>query len=319
MNVSEFIAAFGKFYKEGNEVEIQKLTDVIFTASKTFEYFRPKSTNDTRKDYSGMSLTSVLQAFQSVFTARGTLSFTPNTVNLFRMKINLLETPDDIRETAADYLGGLGLLREEWKIAKLIGMYALMKAAEDFELFTAFKGKYVAPTAGTPSTLGTEGDGIRWQISKFDDAGTSNKVITGAAPSDPKNYVKWVEDFYKQIPLELRPYIDAICIADTRMDDYTWGCDELYNSNYDRTDIRYIKNTNVKVLGFPSQRGSDMIWTTPFQNRVAFVKNGENKNVFATYPKDVYQVQIASDWTQGLGFKYGELVIHNEQDLQVVP
>lgn len=316
MDISKVVALWGNYYKEGS-LYLQKANELIWEKSDTTKGFSVRPTNETVLDFATPLFSSTLQAFQKKFTPKGVLSFEPDRLSLAHMKIDVQDYPDELENTALMFMEHRGLDRTTSPILPMIGNMMLMKAKEEFELNTVFKGVYAAPTDGVASSVGTEMDGIRKKIRGYNTAGLSNMILTGSAPITNKQVVEWVEEFYWGINEKFRSDIKEIKISDTLLTMYILGMEEKYNTNYNRLQGQdaYVFKTDCKVVGVASMRGSDMIWATVVGNAVGGIKKFSNRNVWMAGVKDLRLLQLSTDWWEGYGFMYGAYVWHNDRDL----
>ena len=316
MNISAVVTAWGSYYKEGS-IYVQRAKDLIFEKSDTKVSFPTLPTEDTAVDFATPLFSRTLQAFQKKFTALGALDFVPERLQLAHMKIDVEEYPDELENSALMFMEHKGLDRKATPIVPMIGEMMIMKANEEFELNTIFKGVKATPTDGTASTAGTEMDGIRKKIRGYNTAGISIAVATGAVPSANVDVVAWIETFYWGIAEKYRGFIKEIHVSDQILTKFKRGMAALHDIAYDKLDGKFatIYLTDCKVVGCASMRGSDMIWATVEGNAVGRVKKFANKGAYLVGVKDLRLLQISTDWWAGYGFMYGGFVIHNDRDL----
>ncbi len=316
----KMIAEYGAWYKEGN-INSKDLHDQIFTKSDTEELFTFRKTNDTRIDKVNTIITSVLQPFYATFSHLGSFDFDPNPWFLDRVKINVALKPDDLAETAIDFLAQKGVERKGAPIVALIAKYLVMKAKEDNEVYGVFKGVRALPSAanqllGVPGSPADSVTGIRAKIRAYSAASKTVDIAAGAVPTDPVEFVTYMENYYYAIEEDLRDTIKDFVMSRTLRTRYKRGFRLKYKDNYDAggaTDE--IIDTEVKIKGYKSHNASDMIWTTMPENRIGYRKNPTNFGVFDLGVKDIYQIQMATDWYTGVDFINPSWIITNGQDL----
>jgi hypothetical protein len=268
-----------------------------------------------------MAMSSVLQPFYSKFSHLGTLDFIPNPWNLDRVKINVQLKPDDLAETAIDFMVQKGVYRKEAPIVAMVAEYLLMKAKEDDELSAVFKGVRALPSApdqllGVPGTPTGARNGIRKVIRDYVAGGQTATIAMGAVPTDPVLFVTYMEEYRKSIPEKYRGLIKWFSMSSALRERFMSGMDIKYNTNYKQDEnLVKIHNTSVEVKGFESHSGSSMIWTSIPENCIGFIKNPSNQTVFALGEKDLYDVQMGTDWYEGYNFINPDWVFQNGQDL----
>lgn len=321
----QLIDAYGAYYQEGN-ITRENLHNQIFEPSETKAIFNVRPTDDTRIDNLNLSYSSVLQPFYSKFSSLGALDFDPNPFNLDRVKINVSLKPDDLAATALDFFVQKGVSRKDAPIISTITEYLLMKAKEDDELYTVFKGIFALPSApnqanGVPGAPVDARNGIRKIIRDYNNAGKfaqENTVIAmGTPPTDPILFVEYMETLYYSIPEKFRGFIKAFNMSQTLATRYKRGMRKKYDVNYDQTkgEFATIIDTDCRIRGFASHSGSTMIWATVEGNAVGFVKNPANQGVFDLGVDKIYEVLMATDWYEGYNFINPHWIWTNGQDL----
>jgi hypothetical protein len=319
------VAAFQALYREGT-ITAQNLHDQIFSDSDTKALFPTKTTNNTVIDEVNKSLTSVLQPFYSTFSAFGALDFIPNSWYLDRVKINIQMKPDDLANTALDFYAPKGVSKKDAPIVQTISEYLIAKAKEDDELEVVFKGVFALPTAPNmllkvPGATAGSRNGIRKKIRDYNTAGKfalENTVIAmGAVPTDPVLFVDYVEAMFYSIPSKFRKFIKKLVMSTTMHTRFKRGMRVKYDVNYDQTkgSRSFIIDTMCEIVGFDSHEGSTMIWATPEENRVGFIKNPSNVSVFEVATEGLYDVIMGTDWYEGYDFINPYWIWTNGQDL----
>src|SRR5690606_12675307 len=98
----------GAFYKAGGQ-NVNDLIAMIYQGSVTEQYFSAIRTDKTKIDKASAEITSVLQAFQKQFTAKGNSTFKPRSIELTKLKIDVEEYPDDIEQSWLGFLSSSNL------------------------------------------------------------------------------------------------------------------------------------------------------------------------------------------------------------------
>lgn len=308
-------SAWGSFYQEG-KIGPKNIIKQIMIPSKFKSLFPTRVTKNTAEDNVRQVLSRVLQRFQDTYSPLGAVVFDPETILLERVKINITVKPDELANSAMQFMVHKGVDRSKMDIIEYLGMFLIMKAQEDDEKYEAFKGVTGSITPGTATAAGATRTGWRKRMRDLNTASKLNVVTTGALETDPVLFVKQIEDWRLGIPEEFRELIEWISMSSAKEELFKRGCDELYNTNYMRVDdTAYVKGTNVKIVGSQAQTGSENIWTTPVFNTIGFIKQPENKGIFATGVKDIYDVQIATDWYEAQGVLNSLWVWSNDRDL----
>lgn len=308
---------YGSFYRNGGQGQ-KDLKTQIYAKNGTSSIFTRRITDDTRIQLGVVTQTSVVQAWQKAFTPYGDTTFAPHWMDLFKLKVDLSYTPDDIEASWLGFLADSGLSRKDWPIIRyLIEKLILPKMQEDYELNGIYKGVYVAPTPGTPQPMSAAMDGIKQVINNGIDASTIDPIVLGAMPTnDDLAVCEYIEGFAAGIPEVVRPYLKTINMAPEIFTAYKRGKRQKYNQNYeqeaDKTSL--ADYPNLKVAGFLSHTGSTKIWTTPEGNAIEAMKKVGNDQIFKI-EEARRVVDILTDYYKGIGFEQERYVYTNDVEL----
>lgn len=321
ISIPDIITEWKAVYRaEGQGVKdlLIKLTQKSVTAG----YFPTRITDKTVLEKATVEFQRVLQRFQKDFTPIGGTTFKPTKIPLYKLKIDLQETPDDLEESWLGFLGDNSLSRKEWPFVRWYLTNALIQADRDLEMEEIYKGVPGTITTGTANAAGTSLLGIKKQINDFNTAGKLLKISMGAVPSTATDagkieLVDYIEDMIKQTPRLLRNEIDNVFLQEDLHDDFRDGMRLKYNVNYmsvDDSKITKLRNDNIQVVGLPSMVGSNKIWFTPMWNRQAGFKKPGNEKVFELENVD-RKVKAYTDYYKGFGFWIPEYVVSNDVEL----
>lgn len=326
IDVSAVVAQFGAFYKPGSDNE-KNLRKMLYERSNTAALFQDRPTADTIWRGTLASIERVVQPFQKAFTPIGGIVFTPNEFNLYKMKIDKSETPDDLESTFEGFLADMDSLdRAAWPFVRwLITEHIMPKKAEDLELNEYFLGEFAAPTPGTAGAVSTAMNGLRKVIRDYNTAARTNMgdgpIATGALAVDPADFCEQMEDFVEAMKPYFRKRFDSIVMSDTLARRYKRGKQKKYGltvnflSGKGMEDLATIEHqTNIKVVGVESMEGSELIFSTTKENRIRPVKKaalGSTMKV-ESLKREVF---LLSDWLEALNFEVPDFVVHNDQDL----
>ena len=321
ITITDIITEWKAYYRaEGQGVKdlILKLTQKSVTAG----YFPTRLTDKTILEKASVEFSRVLQRFQKDFTPIGNTTFKPTKIPLYKLKIDLQETPDDLEESWLGFLGDNSLSRKEWPFIKWYLTNALIQADKDLEMSEIYSGVAGTITPGTANAAGTSLMGIKKQINDFNTAGSLLKITMGAVPATTTDagkiaLVDYVESMIKQTPRLLRNEIDYVFLNEDLHDDFRDGMRLKYNVNYvgvDDSKITTLRNDNIKLVGLPSMVGSKKIWYTPMWNRQAGFKKPGNEKVFEVENVD-RKVKAYTDYYKGFGFWIPEYVVSNDVEL----
>jgi hypothetical protein len=316
INVADVIAEYGAYYLASGQ-NLQSLFKKLYRPSVTASYFSPVPTQNTRWQLASAELDRVLQPFQQQFTPMGNLKFTPNPIDLFKMKVDKAEYPDTIAESWLGFLEGEDVDRKSWPFVRwMIEEHILPKIQEDYELYEVFGGSHVAPTPGTPGAAGTAMDGILKIQNGLITAGRITPIVSGSVPTTDAQAVDYIERFVDGIPTQYRKLIDHVFVSETMEVRYRRGKRVKYNTNYaQEPNLETLADyPNATVVGLPSHNGSNRIWASPSGVRKRPMKKAAGANGVKVESVD-RQVKFFTDWYEGIGFTIPEFVFVNDQAL----
>lgn len=314
MNVSAIITEWSALYRKG-QASVADLMNMLRYKSETEALFPIRYTESTIMERSSASFSRVLQRFQKAFTPTGAATFEPRKIPLHRLKIDIQETPDDLVETWLGFLASENTDRTTWPFIKWWLKQAIDQAAQDLEKNEIFYGVLGSITPGTANTAGNNMLGLRKQIRDGVTDGDVNNLAMGAVPTDPVDFVVYMEEMRKALPTLIRDEIDMFVMSKDHAELFAEGMDLKYNTNYMQVpNIMTIKRSNIAVKGVESHQGSDMIWATPKFNRQGGYKATQNETVFEVEKVD-RTVKAYTDYHKGFGFWIPEYVYTNGEDL----
>lgn len=316
ITAADVVTEWGALYRNQG----QTTSDVMVklrVKSETEALFRRRITNNTILEKVSADFARVLQRFQKAFTPIGGVTFEPQKINLYRLKIDAQETPDDLVETWLGFLTDNNLDRKTWPFSRWYAMQLIEQANEDFEKFEVFGGVPATITPGTATPAGGSLLGIKKQLNDNHAAGKTTTLSMGAVPTDPLLFVEYIEEMTKlaQAANEtLFEEVDTWVMSKTLMRRFMTGMREKYNMNYNQTDIATVIDTSVKITGLNSHAGSNKIWATPAWNRECGIKSPANQNVFQVENVD-RTVKYYTDYFKGVGFWIPEYILMNDVEL----
>lgn len=326
IDVADVVSQFGAHYVDEGQNK-DKIKNIPYTPSKTRALFGEiPMTGDYFKSTKAQ-MDTVLQPFQSTFTSKGTLEFVPNAFPLFRPKIDLKITPDTILKSYLGFLAGKPTNeRADWPlIAYILEVHIPKVQDKDWEKSIAYGGKFVAPVDGTASPAADTLDGVKEVLKKYNTAGrlnlTDGPLAMGAISADPEDFCTQVEDWVDSMNPEVRAEFDIVVMSETLATRYKRGKRKKYGiqvnflSGTGASDLQTIEDyPHLRVEGFQSHNGSDLIWSTTKENRIRPVWRNQLENVFKveSLKREVF---IFTDWFEALEFEVPELVITNDSSI----
>jgi hypothetical protein len=320
MDISAIIAEFGAYYIKSDS-NMSRLVKQLNQKSITEGAFTTIVTDDTLWRASETRMTRVLQPFQKQWTPIGVLSFLPVAIQNYKMKIDYQDYPDDLEATWLGWLTDNSLDRKEWPFVRwFIESELLPQAKEDYEMNEIYNGVYAAPTPGTAGAAGTTMDGIKIIINNQVDAGRITPIITGTVPTDPVDFLEYIEQFGDNINQKYWGIPMQLVMNPTLVRRFFRGYRKEYgkDTNYSENKNGAVDLTNLTIFSAPSHGSSNKIWCTPKSNAIRLVKKSQNMNAVRVENVDRL-VKMYSDWSSGVGFVIPELVFTNDQDLNPEP
>lgn len=304
IETTDIVKEYGAYYIDGGQNKSRLMRQLLF-GRETTKYARTIKTDDTVYRLAGSSMTSVVQGFQKAFTPKGELKFVPNPIQLYKLKVDFSVYPDDIEDNWLGFLADHSLSRKDWPLIRYIMEEHLYKQIDnDMELNEYYKGVYAKPTDGTPGLNGASMNGLKYLL-----GGANINRLTGIGPLDPGTIHDQVEAAVEQMKEEYQG--QAITVGLSPKWARAFLKDKRSLGFYNITTPGEIDNkvdfSKATVQGIPSMIGTDDIWLTPQNNFLHITKKGENAGrVKVEEAKRC--VDILTDWWEGLGFGFNELV-----------
>jgi len=327
IEVAQVVAQFGAYYKPGSDNQ-KNLRSMLYKPSETAKYFSTRPTEDTIWRGNLSSLNRVVQPFQKAYTPIGTTTFVPNLFPLFKLKVDLLETPDDLEPS---YLGFLTNVEEveraKWPFVRWwMDQHVHTRMEEDFETAEYFKGVYAAPVAGIAGDAGTSMDGLRKVIRGYNTAGRTNlgngAIAMGAPAASDADFCTQIEEWFAQIPSQFRDKIDFIFMSKDNRYKYRRGKRAKYGKEFNFVTDQGVSGLviledfpQVSIVGLESHQGSDLIWCSVPLNRIRPQKKASLANSMLVKEFSPRVVSAYTDFWEALNFEVPEFVFHNDQDL----
>lgn len=312
MNVADIITEYGAYYLNQGQ-NMASLHQVARTPFASEAAFTTVVTDNTIWQAAQSTFTRIVQPFQKAFTPVGTLTFKPLGIQMYHHKADTTEYPDDLEATWLGFLANNNLKRSEWPFIRwYLEKQYFPQIQQDLELNEIAKGVYAAPTAGTAGAAGTAMNGYKKIIADQITAGRITPITMGTVPTDPAEFVDYVEDFVDQIDELYWSQPMTINMSEQFARRYYRGKERKYGKNTVGASIdETVAFTNINVRGLPSAVGSNRIWCTPNGNSVMLKKKTQNQKLVDIQLAD-RQVKFLSDWWLGVGFILPELVFCND-------
>lgn len=313
---TDVISSYGSYYIDQGQ-NMQDLLMRPFKAFGTREAFTNVPTEDTQVRYSDVTVSEILQPYQDAFTAKGSVTFKPVTINLQQVKIDQSFNPNNLVYSWLGFLTSNNTDRTTWPFVRwFIEVYLLNQVFDDLESKVIFTGDKVAPTPGTAGAAIEVMDGVKEILKAGILAAEITAIGAGAVPTDPKDFCTYVEEMVAEIN-ELywnKKIVFNMSMALAKR--YREGRRQKYNLNYAQvSDLNQIEDFDgFSVAGRMSMTGSTNIWGTPIENAVFATKGFANAQGFELEKVD-RTVKVWTDFHIGLGFLLKDMVFTNGEGL----
>lgn len=308
--VGDVISEYGAYYENAGQNKSKILKQLLIPYKTTLQ-LTPYKTDNTLFKLSKASIDSIVQPFQKAFTAKGTLTFKPVPIQLYNVKVDHEEYPDDLKASWLGFLESSDLPRTQWPLIRYaIEEFLLPKIKEDMELYEIYKGVYASPTPGAAGAVGTSMNGFQKLLQDGVDDGTINSVpletITSSNAFDEiETFIDGIGAAYQDVPMAILcdPAVYKFYMRDKR----TQG---FYQKFSDKDIDSGVDFSPQFLQPVRSMSGTGELFCTPKSNLVYVTKNDINANRFEVQGVD-RQVKFLTDWWEGVGFGINEIVWTN--------
>ncbi|CAB4138874.1 hypothetical protein UFOVP350_19 [uncultured Caudovirales phage] len=310
LTASAIVAEYGAFYKKGTQGE-KDLMMKLYRGAEFDAAFTYTPTEDTVIHKVTVSSDPVLQAFQKSFTPKGGATFEPMPINLRKVKADDDFHPDDIEATYIGFLASNNLDRKEWPISRWYVEKVLMQQfIQDID-DNAYKAVYSAPTEGTAGAANAAFNGFKKVLIDNEAAGripTANILTTGTIPTNPADFVTWVEALVEAIPDDLRKRLQlGVHMSHAFATRYVKGMRAKYNANYlQETELMKLADyKNVSVAGFSAMTGESGVFIAPKANLILGMKRPTE---LVRMESNKRKVDVYTDHWRGYGVADGRFI-----------
>jgi hypothetical protein len=315
---SQVVADYGAYYINNGQNE-GNIHTRLMEPFGSMDAFTTVESEDTVLRESNARFTEVLQSFQETFTPKGSVTHTPKEIKLYNIKVDISFYPDKLKNQWLAFMTANNLDRSQWPYVRWLSeIYVMRQINEDLETKSIYKGKYVAPTAGTANSASQVMDGTKEMINRGITSTNTVPILTGAPSLDPETWCEQVEGFAKGLPELYSSIKMPINMSRALAQRYREGRRIKYNTNYAQvSDAMAVQDfENLTVTGRASQAASTKIWCTPKGNAIFAIKGGSNKSLLRLETQK-REVAAFTDWWMGLGFIDDGLVWTNDQELPI--
>lgn len=311
-------SSYGANYAD-NSKGLRDLYTSVFEVAKFDELFTVEQTDLTTFRKALVTGNAVSQPFQLSWTPTSTFSFKPAEIPMFDIKIDLEFSSHEVKKSFVGFLHKTGAQQDAQLLTPyLLNNLVIPQHVQDMELSAAFNGVYAAPTTGTAGAVGTMMDGVKQYINDAITATTISTIAIGAAPSDPVDFVTWVEDFAKLIDSKDATRPMTIAMSRSNHIKFQEGMRAKYNMGYrDAVDLNQLYFfPSLSVMGYNAMGSTDKIFCSPKSNSYKPVNKGNAGNgmLFGWEVVD-RRIKVWTDYLVGYGFIDHSRVYTNDSDL----
>ncbi|MEH0154014.1 hypothetical protein V6R21_07680 [Limibacter armeniacum] len=259
----------------------------------------------------------VVQGFQEGFTGKGTVRFEPSPTVQRGHKIDFDFNPYKFVNSWQGDLTVLGRDPKSWPLSRYVIYEILLPAIlRDRENKQFYKGKYVAPVAGTPTTAAAAVDGIGQRLIEGAATGLSAGVngISGIGPLAAGTVYDQLNTAAAQLPTEYRFSTPLkLYLSEDHLNDYYTGREEAIGThvNTDDKNRNKLVNTMIELAGLPSMNGSNRFFITTPKNLVRTIDGPDPKALPMIVELAKRVISVYGDWAEAYGFGSKELVWAN--------
>ena len=312
---SAVVSQFGEFYLNAGQNE-NNIHDTLRESFVDSNDFLVIDTEDTILRESNVTYAEVLQSFQTGFTPKGGVTFSPKEIKLFNVKIDQAFYPDALKNQWLSFMTSENTDRTTWPFVRwFIEKYVMGQISADL-VKNLYGAVYVAPTPGTAGAASAAFDGLKKIINAGITATTITPIATGAPNATAATWAGQIETFCKGVPELYWDKIQDIKTSRALALRYAEGRRTKYNSNYAQVGGNNLVQDfeGTSVVGRASLSGVNKIWSTVQGNGIMAFKGGANRNIVEVEKVD-RQVKVYTDFWIGMGFINDALVFTNDQDL----
>lgn len=309
---TDIVTDYGAYYEKAGQ-NMSRIKTGLFQAPETLNIpgITTISQNDTIYRMANPIQTQVLQSYVKAFTPKGELDFHPNEIRLQHLKIDNTFVPHDIEESWLGFLAGNSMTTKDWPISKYIIESCLLRQLnEDKENYVVYKGKYKAPTSGTPNDASETMDGFKVQlISGAEDEKYPIHTIDGIGALTAEDCFDQIEEFTAKLPVKARNLPLVIFISPEMYTAYmrikrNRG---FYDIKSDTEIGSRVDFTKCTLRSVASMAGSTDLWSTLPQNIIHLKKRDfSTSNVLVQ--QNHRDVDVLIDWYEALGFGCNDFV-----------
>lgn len=311
VDTTELKTEFGKYVSSDKLSIFNKLVGPISCTG----YMSTIITDKFEVRASQAAIDSVLQTFTPRFTPKGKSKFTPLTIKMYPMKINVSIYPSDIINDVLGYLYDEKLEPKDMPIVRYIVEQLIKpKLDEDRELALC-KGRYKDPVAVedsfTPNKAEETCDGfitILCDLKKASDTDVTWLLDGTAALGEGEELLKQIENAVDQVSPLYKNKTMFIHADPDLIVKYGRAYRDKYpttkNEDGEKLKVDFSRFTFGPIEGM---RGTGAFFITPKEN-FKHIMSRDPKTMGLRMTTDDYQAKILGEWREGTGFWIKEAI-----------
>jgi hypothetical protein len=312
MDVSEIIKEYGAYYIQGSQ-NADRVRTLMLQDFETYQYMTPLKTNDTVYQLAKATIGSLLQPFKNKFSPSAQAKIVPNSIPLFKIKVDVSENPDDVEANWLGFLASDDVNRKQWPFVRwYIEKLLIPKMMEDLEnaIYNAVRVE-ANPSTDVPGDVLEILNGLKYQLLQGIGKGLNEITLSVLTPS---NIFDQVEIFRNKISAVYKKKDLKYFMSPDNADAYK--ADKRNSFPYfPQDDFAKVDFSPHMVVGLPSMYGSNVIFATPKDNLLYITKKDKNLTKF-NLEEAKRQVDFLADTFIGLGFGINEAVFASIPDAE---
>ena len=279
-----------------------QIAEQMFQSPETVAHLKTYFTEaqaNTEVALPAFQLSEVVQGFQAQLTRKGDAAMRGHKTTMRRCKINVGIDADAIVGEWEGFLYNEKLKRTDMPITRYIMERVLLKVQEEREEEIAYKGVYVAPTLGTPSTAAAAVDGLGRMIALGITGGTIAPFVQGAVTA--ANIFEYVEQFLVNIPSKFRYKKLKLFMSHDNLLNYQRDKRNTYNYKIELSELIKVDFSSIEVIGLASMAGRNRIFATVPGNLVRLLHKNYGADNLELRDDSPYVVDVVADWHECYG------------------
>jgi len=277
------------------------------------------------------TITEVWQGMYPEFQAKGNIHFSVEATTQRQHKINVPIYPEALVGQWEGVTPTNGtVLYDETKgmkkqpLARFAWNKILKRVQKDRDTKVFMRGKYVAPTGGTPPPAEESVDGIyevlrKAVLTEIDYGDRVGKpklepMALGPVPTDPKLILEYFREFKFSIPEQYRSEGLYVAASKTICERYVDAKSTEAKHSQQYAPKMYIDGSSMQLRHFPGMEDSDLVFAYAPGNLIRIINrnDGATQN-FEVNDAEMYILRAKAGWHECYGFGHFDYVFATNQ------